>query len=452
MSSSGPMSRVEYSDTRTLAANQHASPPPSASTSNENDYEKAEAPPTAVTFGDAPDGGAAAWLTVLGAWCISFCTFGWINSVGTFQDYYERELLKEYSASTIAWIPSMQIFFMFAMGPIVGMTHDHYGPRNIILFGSFLHVFGVMMASISSEYYQVMLSQGVCSAIGVACIFQPALSCVGGWFSKKRGAAYGALSTGSSLGGVIFPIMVNRLIKEVGYGWAMRISGFLILGLLIVANLTTRSRLPPHPHSPTKEELMRPFKEPMMLLVTAGTALLTFGIFIPVTYLVVEATASGMSAELAQYLIPILNTGSLFGRAVSGILAVKVGVYNTFIVVCYATGIFLLALWVPGTTNAAIVAFAVLFGFSSGAYVSLVPGLIAEISPPREIGFRTGLMFLALSVGGLTTGPMAGAILAKENGDFLGMKIFAGVFVMVGTTGVLVARLYETGFKLVAKF
>jgi hypothetical protein len=53
------------------------------------------------------------------------------------------------------------------------MTHDHYGPRNIILFGSFLHVFGVMMASISSEYYQVMLSQGVCSAIGVACIFQP---------------------------------------------------------------------------------------------------------------------------------------------------------------------------------------------------------------------------------------------------------------------------------------
>lgn len=30
---------------------------------------------------DAPDGGAAAWLVVLGAWCTSFCSFGWLNSM-----------------------------------------------------------------------------------------------------------------------------------------------------------------------------------------------------------------------------------------------------------------------------------------------------------------------------------------------------------------------------------
>jgi len=27
-----------------------------------------------------PDGGSAAWLVVLGAWCCSFVSFGWINS------------------------------------------------------------------------------------------------------------------------------------------------------------------------------------------------------------------------------------------------------------------------------------------------------------------------------------------------------------------------------------
>ena len=27
-----------------------------------------------------PDGGAAAWLVVLGAWCCSFCSPGWVNS------------------------------------------------------------------------------------------------------------------------------------------------------------------------------------------------------------------------------------------------------------------------------------------------------------------------------------------------------------------------------------
>lgn len=27
-----------------------------------------------------PDGGVTAWMVVLGAWCTSFCSFGWINS------------------------------------------------------------------------------------------------------------------------------------------------------------------------------------------------------------------------------------------------------------------------------------------------------------------------------------------------------------------------------------
>ncbi|RKU44088.1 hypothetical protein DL546_007380, partial [Coniochaeta pulveracea] len=29
---------------------------------------------------DIPDGGTTAWLVVLGAWCVSFCSYGWINS------------------------------------------------------------------------------------------------------------------------------------------------------------------------------------------------------------------------------------------------------------------------------------------------------------------------------------------------------------------------------------
>lgn len=62
---------------------------------------------------------------------------------------------------------------MFVQGPIVGTTYDKYGPRYILLAGSFLHVFGLMMASLATEYYQFLLAQGVCSAIGVSAIFLP---------------------------------------------------------------------------------------------------------------------------------------------------------------------------------------------------------------------------------------------------------------------------------------
>jgi MFS transporter, MCT family, aspergillic acid transporter len=107
---------------------------------------------------------------------------------------------------------------MFAMGLVVGRVFDRYGPRSLLLGGNSLHVLGLMMASISSTYYQLLLSQGVCSAIGVAAVFQPALNCIVHWFHKKRSVACGIVSSGSSLGGVVLPILVNRLMREVGYG------------------------------------------------------------------------------------------------------------------------------------------------------------------------------------------------------------------------------------------
>lgn len=179
-----------------------------------------------------------------------------------------------------------------------------------MLIGSFLHVFGLMMASLSTSYYQVLLSQGVCSAVGVSLIFQPANSVIPSWFDKRRGAAYGVVTSGSSCGGVVFPIMIQRLIPLVGFPWAMRAAAFLILALLAVANLTIRSRLPPAPHELAKDALVQPFRDPNMLLLTGGFVLLTFGVFVPINFLVVEAVAvGGVSTALAEYLVPIFNAG-----------------------------------------------------------------------------------------------------------------------------------------------
>ena len=74
---------------------------------------------------DAPDGGTWAWLCVLGAWCTSFCSFGWLNSIGAFQEYYQTGPLHQYDPSTIAWIPSLQIFFMFATVSCTRNVHPH---------------------------------------------------------------------------------------------------------------------------------------------------------------------------------------------------------------------------------------------------------------------------------------------------------------------------------------
>ncbi|KAF2259934.1 MFS general substrate transporter [Lojkania enalia] len=399
---------------------------------------------------DAPDGGLIAWGVILGLWCTSFCSFGWLSSVGVFQEYYENSLLRGYSASTISWIPSLQFFLMMGMGPIVGALYDNYGPRWLLMGGSFLHVFGIMMTSLGIEYYQILLAQGVCSALGVSAIFQPSVNCAGPWFNRKRGAALGIAFTGSSIGGVVFPIMVSGLIPQVGFGWTMRICAFLILFLLIIANLTMRPYYTPRPHKVTGAELMKPLTEVPFLLLLIGFCIFSFGFYIPLNYLPLQALSAGMSSDLAQYLIPILNAGSLFGRLLSGFLGDKLGRYNTFIVVCNLTGIWILALWIPHNTNATLIAFAALFGFFSGAYASLITPMIMQISPLAETGFRTGIVFFVASIAGLSTNPINGAILAHSG--WVGPKIFAGIFCLVGTAFVLVARFKQTGFKLFVQF
>ncbi len=76
-------------------------------------------PPGAFNPADIPDGGLEAWLVVFGTWCGLFCTFGLINAVGVFEDYYVNGPLKNYSASTVSWITSTQVWSMTFFGIVV---------------------------------------------------------------------------------------------------------------------------------------------------------------------------------------------------------------------------------------------------------------------------------------------------------------------------------------------
>jgi len=143
-----------------------------------------------------------------------------------------------------------------------------------------------------------------------------------------------------------------------------------------------------------------------------------------------------------------LNAASLFGRLLSGVAADKLGKYNVFITATGTAGIFTLALWIPAKGDSAIIAYAVLYGFFSGAYVSLFGALVAQISPLPEMGYRTGLMFLTCSISGLIANPVAGQILDNTSGHWAGLKAFAGSVLLGGTVILMVCRLSFAGMHL----
>lgn len=260
--------------------------------------------------------------------------------------------------------------------------------------------------------------------------------------------AYGIATSGSSFGGVILPIIISRLIPQVGFPWAMRAAAFMVAGLLIIANLTVASRLPPNPTPISRKTILGPFLDTKLMLVNVGFLVLTFGVFIPINYMAVEALSHGLSPDLSHYLIATLNAGSLFGRIFAGTVADIVGAYNTFASVSALAGILVLALYIPAASSTAIFVFSVLFGFTSGAYIALIAPLIVRISPLSESGYRIGLLFFLSSPSGLVTSPIAGAIIEQWNGSYTGMKIFSGIMLLGGAGLVFLSRLIATDWKI----
>ncbi|KFY86694.1 hypothetical protein V500_07462 [Pseudogymnoascus sp. VKM F-4518 (FW-2643)] len=192
----------------------------------------APAAPPAPAIQPPPNGGLKAWLQVLGAFLIVLNTWGLANSFGVFQTYYSTTLLVTSSPSSISWIGSIQGFLLLFIGVFCGRAFGAGYLYPVASLGIFLEIFGMMMTSFSTKYYQVFLAQELCVGLGSGCLFTPAISLVGQYFSTKRGLATGIAAAGSSVGGIIFPVVISRLIDSVGFPWAMRVMAFIMLATL----------------------------------------------------------------------------------------------------------------------------------------------------------------------------------------------------------------------------
>lgn len=113
----------------------------------------------------------------------------------------------------------------------------------------------------------------------------------------------------------------------------------------------------------------------------------------------------------------------------------------------FLSTILVLGLWLPARGNVPYILFAAFYGFSSGAFVSLAPALVAQISDIRQIGVRTGSMFAVISVAALVGNPIGGALVSNEGGNYRNLEIFCGIMMFAGSVVFSAARWSLAGWK-----
>jgi peptide chain release factor 1 len=228
-----------------------------------------EQPPVSVVtliVDSPPDAGLKAWLQVLGGHLVVFNVWGYTNSFGIFQSYYASSL--SLPPSTISWIGSVQIFCIFAMGTFSGRAFDAGYYLPLLIAGSSLQLLGIFTTSVSSTYWQLFLAQGLCQGLGNGLVFAPTVAHVATYFSRKRSLAISTAATGAATGGVVFPLIAQQLLPRIGFGWTMRIMGFVVFVNVVIILIVMKVRLKPRRSGPLVD--LAAFKELPYLLFSIG--------------------------------------------------------------------------------------------------------------------------------------------------------------------------------------
>ncbi|KAG4217259.1 hypothetical protein PC116_g34260, partial [Phytophthora cactorum] len=99
---------------------------------------------------------------------------------------------------------------------------------------------------------------------------------------------------------------MQSLFDKVGWGWTIRILGFICLFLLTFASLLVKRRLPPAQNASPHPDF-RILKEKAFLLLTIGVFFLEFGLLIPLGYISCYALAHRFCEGFFFPIPPILN-------------------------------------------------------------------------------------------------------------------------------------------------
>lgn len=285
---------------------------------------------------------------------------------GSFQSFYALTFIPSSTASAISWIGTIQSWLLIACGLISGPLFDLGYFPTMVVAGSFLSVFGFMMLSIAHKYYAIFLSQGICVGLGFGLLYVPTVALVSQRFSENRAVALGVATSGAPTGGIIYTVIFNQLISRVGFGWTVRIMGFVMLFLFVMAALllSLEGGLKSRVVSDRPRVLFdtRALKDLPFWSFTVSNFLIYLGYLAPYIFFPTYAqTALLTSRSLGSYILMVSQAASIVGRVATTIFAHFWGSMVSWVLCGMLSGMLCLC-WISADNVPRFIAFVAFYG------------------------------------------------------------------------------------------
>jgi MFS family permease len=372
---------------------------------------------------------------------MNFNAFGYTSSFGIFQAYYTETY--HYSASAVAWIGTVNICLIYLMGIVSGRVFDAGHYRICTAVGLSMQLIGIFATSFSTKYWQFMLAQGLCQGIGNGLLFCPAVANVATYFSpRKRALPVAWVACGGGTGGLVFPAIAKSILGKIGFGWTLRVMGFVMLFNAVLIVVFSRTRLSPKAAAPYID--MTAFEEPAFAMYCLGIFLIFWAIWI--VYFFIRTFALdilGASRNVSFDLLLVLNGLGVPGRLIPALISDRyVGPVNALLASSMVASV-LLFCWIAVGSIEGLYAWDAMYGFFAGSIQALTLASASSFTPDMsKVGSRVGLAFVVLGISSLT-GPAIGGALIHHS--YLPAQLFAGVGMTLGSLALALARIAQTG-------
>lgn len=357
------------------------------------------------------------------------------------------------------------ITFMTAgfLSPLAGWLIGRFQIRYLmvagcILLGVGLGILSITISPVAVYAARFLMGFSLC-LVGVL----PSIVLVSRWFVRRRGLALGILLTGTSIGGVVIPLLATPLIA--GYGWrsAMAVLSLAVwLGLLplilifvkespesLEDRADTAASRAAEPDSALKSlsnglTLGEALRTPTFWLFSLAAALVFYPIFVTTQQFVLylQSPRIGMSAAAGSFALAGIFFVSVSGKFFFGFLSDHFRPAHVMLacaILMFASTLVLLRL----TAENAFL-FIITFGFGYGGTFVLLQRAAADFfgnrDYPRILSLLIVIETAGAAIGGLITGRLADA----AGGDYS-----TSFYIVTAVTGM--AALLIAGLNLIAR-
>ena len=366
-------------------------------------------------------------IFVLSQVVLSISGLGW----GALAPFLKKEMaISEYQIGAI----SSLFYFAAAFSAFPGgIIVDRFGAKMGLLLWLALPGTACILMGLLHHYYILFLSFVALSGLGYGLGNPVASKGLFMWFDHKtRGTAFGIRQSAVTIGAAVAGVFLVFLSQKAGPFFAIRVTGMMIIAMVVLAYLFFR--VPPGgaPGLPrdgpkrerTKNEKIRVlFTNGPLLTASVVMALLGLAQGVVVTFFILYLNEKlGVSLIMAGSLFTFLMVNGTIGRIGWGIASDRLSGGRRkpvlMIIALLATAsTFILALWPAARPEALLIPVVVILGLSSVGWnavgLVLVTEVCAEDQTATSVGFAS-----TIGWGGIFLGPIGFGTVIEYAGYF----------------------------------